>query len=621
HLLETVPGWSAGDEPPLRNLEAALRRAVATLTAKPTDKRERARARAAVAALSEALEAMRGQQVSHGGRDPALLGLLGRVNHEIWRLTGQRQELVRSREFYEECFTLSGDLFAGAEAAVAAYLLGARGVARKLATAALRSLDAASGSGDDDLPGHDHPAVRSMSQAVMQLLLGQAEAAAASYAEGVALAGRQYQVAVAARRALNDLGQAGLKVPPALPTLLKPPTVVVFTGPPLDRPGQAGPLFPPHLEPQLRAAIEARLDALGGRIGYASAAAGAELLFVEALLERGAEVNLVLPFELEDFVRLNVAPAGPRWERRFRNAIKLADSISFATAERFLGHDMLYRFGNQVLHGIAALRARLLASEPHLLAVWNMLSGSLPGGAADFIDRWGDITRLSIIDIEELNSQHPGPAGDAGRAPDPSPTAVPPGGAQRVIKGMLFADLVGFSKLGEEHMPAFLDFVGRLHARVSGGQHPPEFIKTWGDGIFAVAPRALDIAEFALKLKDAVAQISDEVAGLPRRLAIRISLHAGPVFEAQDPFTGLRNAYGTHINRAARLEPVTVPGYVYATQTLVALLAAEQAELRSEVERSGEGFRERFACDYVGILPLAKGYGREPVYHLHAASP
>lgn len=514
---------------------------------------------------------------------------------------------------------MSGDLFAGAEAAVAAFLLGDRGAARKLAAAALDATAVAPVAASGDLPRHDHPAVLRMAKAAAHLLLGKSALATEVYAEGAALADKQYQVAVAAKRTVEDLAAAGMKVPPALLAALKPPSVVVFTGPPLDRPGQANALFPPHLEPHLRQAIEQRLDALQVRIGYASAAAGAELLFVEALLERGAEVNIVLPFELEDFVRHNVAYAGPRWERRFRNALKLADNVSFATAERHLGHEMLYRFGNQVLHGTAALRARLLASEPHLLAVWDLLSGSLPGGAADFIDRWGDIARLSIIDIEELNSQHPGPAA-APSVPLPVAASAAPQGPQRVIKGMLFADLVGFSKLQEEHVPAFLDFVRRLHARVAGGQNPPEFIKTWGDGIFAVAPRALDIAEFALKLKDAVGAVSDEVKGLPRRLAIRISLHAGPAFEAEDPFTGLGNAYGTHINRAARLEPVTVPGHVYATQPLVALLAAEQAELRSEAERSGEPYRERFACDYVGILPLAKGYGREPVYHLRAAS-
>ena len=42
-------------------------------------------------------------------------------------------------------------------------------------------------------------------------------------------------------------------------------------------------------------------------IVYTSAACGADLIFIETALDLGAEVNVVLPFDRDDFVRTSVA--------------------------------------------------------------------------------------------------------------------------------------------------------------------------------------------------------------------------------------------------------------------------------------------------------------------------
>jgi hypothetical protein len=61
-------------------------------------------------------------------------------------------------------------------------------------------------------------------------------------------------------------------------------------------------------------------------------------------------------------------------------------------------------------------------------------------------------------------------------------------------------------------------------------------------------------------------------------------------------------AVGTHMSHAARLEPVTPPGHVYASEAFAALAACE-----------GE---TAFTCAYVGTTPWAKDYGRQPTYRL-----
>lgn len=64
----------------------------------------------------------------------------------------------------------------------------------------------------------------------------------------------------------------------------------------------------------------------------------------------------------------------------------------------------------------------------------------------------------------------------------------------------------------------------------------------------------------------------------------------------------LQNYTGVHTSRAARIEPITPPGCVYCSQAFAAM---------SETLCVNE-----YECTYVGNVPLAKGYGLQPVYHV-----
>ncbi len=97
-----------------------------------------------------------------------------------------------------------------------------------------------------------------------------------------------------------------------------------------------------------------------------------------------------------------------------------------------------------------------------------------------------------------------------------------------------------------------------------------------------------------------------EEKGLPRGLNLRIALHAGPVYEFDDPITGNRSYGGTHVSRAARIEPIAPPSQVYASEAFAALAAAQRTR--------------DFTCDYVGQTPMAKGYGTLPMYHVRRSS-
>lgn len=597
------------DEGPFRRLQDTLRTAIDRL-----HDRHGEQSLAAVADLAEAIDLVRGKRMG-ATADAETYNSLARVFREAWLASGQRRDLDHCRELFLRAFHTGNNPRDGIEAALMSLLLGDRAEARRLA-ARVKAI-AQADEPDASLPADVHYRIlATLAQA--HLLLGETEKAVTTFQAARAIEGVHYGRVVAALKQLELLRHGGIEVPAELDDIVKPPTVVVFTGHSLDRP-EEGPHFPPGLEAAVRAEIAQQLEQLDAQVGYSMASCGSDLLFIEAMLERGAEVNVVMPFALDDFIADQVRYGGPRWEMRFRNALKLAASVTYATEERYLGHDMLYRFANQCLHGLATLRSGFLRTSPYLLAVWDMMPGSLVGGAGDFIDQWEDITHLRIIDLDGLLQQHPelmGPDGpalpnlDFGGEDEEA-------GQGRVIRSMLFCDIAGYSKLKEENTPAFLDFLARLKEGLAAAGVEPISINTWGDAIFAVMDRASPMAEYALTMQEVVSRLGEEMREqFPRPLNLRISLHAGPVFEAIDPICGRKNFYGSHINRAARLEPVTVIGHVYATQQFVAVLTAEQSALRSQGLSNGEPFEEKYVSEYVGVLSLAKDFGKQTVYHL-----
>lgn len=103
---------------------------------------------------------------------------------------------------------------------------------------------------------------------------------------------------------------------------------------------------------------------------------------------------------------------------------------------------------------------------------------------------------------------------------------------------------------------------------------------------------------FALGLHERLTSTEWVKYGLPETLALRIGLHAGPVYSCADPVTRQPTFTGVHVTRAARIEPITPPGKIYVSEEFAALAEAEGVR----------GFR----CEYVGVTPAAKAYGEYP---------
>jgi class 3 adenylate cyclase len=510
---------------------------------------------------------------------------------------------LASAQSYGRAFADSQDSFPAINAATMSLLAGEQAAADEYARRVLDLNDA----GNDPAHHKDHWSCATFGEA--SLLCGNPADAIGWYRRACEIAGDRFGDIASMRRQLELLAEA---LPAARQVLEALPVggVVAFSGHMIDAPGRPRPRFPAGLERDVRDAIRSSLDKLDARYGFCSAACGGDIIFIEEMYRRGAEVEIVLPFRKEDFIPASVAFAGQEWISRFEAALASATRVRYATEEGYLGDDVLFVYTADLIEGYASLRAQRLVTTPTLVTALEIDDEQLTGGTAHAVSRWTESgLPVEHIDIGVLRS---GTAQETAAGAAESSTAIPGPVADasrigRQVKGMLFADVVGFSKLEEEDTPAFfVSFMQRVAQVIATAEPAPEFCNTWGDGLFLVFSDLRAAARFALDLRDMVVGSNWAETGLPEDTSIRIAMHAGPVYEAMDPIIRRTNYFGSHVNRAARIEPVTAPGAVFLSEQSASLLA----RLASD----------EFACDYVGTTALAKRFGSSTLYRLRRLS-
>jgi class 3 adenylate cyclase len=540
-----------------------------------------------------------------GDARPDVLSLAGRVAKERWSKLPMGPERdaagVQARTNYRRAFEASRDPFPGINAATMNVLTGEADAGRQVAreVRAICIERAAHATAED--------AWRCATLGEACLLLGNTDEAAQWYGKAAAAAGRRRGDIASMRRQVRLLATT-IDGAANILNVLAVPRIAVFTGHMIDAAGRAQPRFPAELESAVAVAIAAAVAANNLGYGYCSAACGADILFAEQMLERGAEVDIVLPFRREDFVKTSVAFAGTAWIERFDRVLRRAASVSYCVEESHLGDDVLYAYAAELTTGLAALRAAQLESEAILLAVAEPGDDGRIGGTAGNVKRWEEQGRRAVmLDLRAIRSGgSSAPRAEQVPIDDAATQELRPAGlpwGRRQIRTMLFADMVGYSRLREHETPQFfVHFLGAIERAMTGARDRPAFGNTWGDGLYLVFEGAAQAADFALRLRDEIAHIDWAGAGLPSDMNIRIGMHTGPVFRTLDPIIKHENFFGSHVTRAARIEPVATPGSVYVSEQTAAALAASGTP--------------EFACDYLGFLGLAKGYGSSRLYRL-----
>ena len=159
----------------------------------------------------------------------------------------------------------------------------------------------------------------------------------------------------------------------------------------IDRLGRKPPRFPPECEPSVAREIDAKLTELGAGsadLGITQGACGGDLLFAEAMLKRGAALELHLPLAEKIFLENSVdftkdsSTVPDRWHDRFL-AVRHHPSVrtTIMPARHRSGQpDNVYERCN-----LSMLKRALSfgADKVRFICVWNGEGGDGPGGTAD----------------------------------------------------------------------------------------------------------------------------------------------------------------------------------------------------------------------------------------------
>lgn len=350
-------------------------------------------------------------------------------------------------------------------------------------------------------------------------------------------------------------------------------------------------------EPLLAERIARALDRLDARAGFGPLACGADLLIAEALLARGGELNVVLPFAEDDFIAESVLCGGEDWLSRYHACRDAGASVHFATPGAYVGDDNQFAYNTRLAMGLAALRAQALGCDAVQVAVvsdkFRSLSKTGLAGTVADIGLWQSLGRETVAI----------PAGPVPRSlvfPQHQPISS---GTRREIRSIIFADYKGFSRLGERELPLFMsEVMGRIGAVLGEYGDHVEFRNSWGDAIYVIVDTPGTAARIALELQRRLEDLPAALTPPGEIAGMRLGLHFGPIWVGTDRITGNRIWYGGEVNRTARIEPVTPVGGVYCTETFAAALLIDNC------------LDCRFTT--VGRKQLAKNFGELELYRL-----
>ncbi len=585
---------------------------------------------------------MLGELIKESASDEETLCLLGRVYKELWRRArdpaAASEALCQSCKYYGEAFEINEAYYPGINLAftlaAAGELAKAESCARKVEKICRAELKSGKTENDGWVLGtlaetlvHQGETVEaaeyyrkastafkgrwrdlaSMRQQAQEILEFTAKAPVASRRHW-------YDLATIRRRLRDAMGKTPVEQKADwLDGCFEFPTVVVFAGHMIDREGRPNARFPAEREAEMREQIRKRLAEIRPGFGYSSAACGGDLLFCECLLELGGRLHLVLPCPVAAFKQQSVSFAGPDWERRFHQVLGsastclIANPADYAASENDPASSMGLVYANRIVTGLAVLQAQALDFELQAMALWDGKSADGPGGTGSVIAEWEQRgLKPCIVHAKgnETDALPPAPGTASAMASIASARIVTNhGGIEHDIKALLFAEVINFQKIGERQMPDFIrEFKGAIAKVIAAMPAKPSVSECWGRSHYFVYDHLPDAANFALELRDRIEKTDWAQLGLPDDLGIRVVLHAGPVYAFEDPVLGRKTCIGSHLSRAARIEPITPKGQVYASQEFAALCGGEDLSAVS--------------FEFLGHLRTAKLFEDAPLYRL-----
>lgn len=474
--------------------------------------------------------------------DGAVLGVRARlIKDSALAASGKRRRrlYLESAKAYAKAAKINDALYPLINAATLSLLGGDRDKARKLARLVLER----SRRGDAE---PDTPYWRAATEAEALLLLGEIESAKTQFAAAIALAPQAYEDHASTLRQFGLILSA-LRADRSWLDAHRPPKSAHFAGH-MALASRGG-----EVERGIRDII--RAERIG--FGYGALAAGADIVIAEALLEAGAELNLILPAPVAQFRKASVARFGAGWARRFDGILKNKKKVSVRALAG--GGDPLdplaIRLATEIAMGGAVMNAAKLMSEAVQLLILDSPAKSASASvAAGSVWRNGG-RRQHVIPAARARSLAPVKQEKTSRTRLAALLRIDPG-------------------------PAVEDAASpwpRL-ARALAALPKPIVKPRWtGEELFVAYDTVSKAADAALAA----------AAVLKRSPRARIAGHYALVESIDDPFGGAP-LLGTSSPVLREILNTTPPLAAYVSEDFAAALHAGRAEKRPRVELVGE---------------------------------
>lgn len=308
-----------------------------------------------------------------------------------------------------------------------------------------------------------------------------------------------------------------------------------------------------------------------------------DLVLVEALLMQGHSLHLVLPYRAERMIEGTRERLGDEWAQRLQQCLQRAARVH--TEHGFMGDELAWAAGN--------VTERVLGLA--------MLSAQRFGGSVQMVEIDPDSQPPRFIPYPDFDDPLLRVRQAVGQLHASEPTAPAPAGRRMV--GLIFADFAGFQRLEDVDLMQFWSVLMSGIAELLTRHAQSILLRhTWGDALHVVTTDAQTAAWIMADIQQYL-DLHRLKPGAPlANLTLRMAGHYAPVFEGHDPIHAARTYFGTQLSLTARIEPVTPPGQIYATEAFAARLAIEDAK--------------QFALEYAGEIELAKRFGAYRLYSL-----
>lgn len=550
-------------------LFSAHDRAMAALAERPGDTALRYRATLTIAragATSRALDLFHQLRLD-AESDPEIAALGARLikDRALEQPAAARGPLLaEAARRYRDLWRRSRDGWHGVNAAALELLGGHREAAVAIAERVLR----------DHRDAGDYWSAATKAEAL--LIAGRVLEARRALEEAEARAGTDLSARATTRRQLRREA-AALGLSPNVVDALRIPAVLHYTGH-MPKPGQDE----AAIEALIAAALDAAIAAQQVGMAFGGLAAGLDILAVEALLRAGVTPTVVLPCDACTYEADSVAPAGERWIARYRALLPRVRILQL-DERPFPGDDLHLAMAARRAMGLARLHARHRDGLAVQVAAWDRVPSRGAAGTGADVGAW------TAAGGRTIHIGWPWARDGNGDCPPE---------ARRRPMAVLFGDLPRFSALDDAGLAAFYE--GPLAAMGRAlDRHPAAYRNAWGDAVQIAFEDVAAAAFCAFEMRAALATQQPPIHP-------RFALDFGPLLPVHDAVQRADKFSGRAMTRAARIEPVTPPGRIFATEAF----ACEVALLPR-----GTGL----ACDYAGRIPTAKGFGSLPLYALRRA--